>query len=65
MPAIERILFPVDFSPNSDGAAHYVKAMADTTRAEVTLFHAINSATISSPPANLAVMSLMTSTKFT
>ena len=44
MPAIERILFPVDFSPNSDGAAHYVKAMADTTRAEVTLFHAINSA---------------------
>jgi len=44
MRAIERILFPVDFSPNSDGAAHYVKAMADATQAEVTIFHAINSA---------------------
>lgn len=44
MPAIERILFPVDFSPNCDGAAHYVKAMADATQAEVTLFHAINAA---------------------
>ena len=40
MRAIERILFPVDFSPNSDGAAHYVKAMADATQAEVTIFHA-------------------------
>jgi nucleotide-binding universal stress UspA family protein len=44
MPAIERILFPVDFSPSSDGAAHYVKAMAETTKAEVTLLHAVNAA---------------------
>jgi len=44
MPAIERILFPVDFSPNSEGAAPYVKAMAEATRAEVTLLHALNTA---------------------
>lgn len=44
MPAIERILFPVDFSRQSDGAAHYVAAMAQATQAEVTLFHAVDSA---------------------
>ena len=42
MPAIERILFPVDFSRQSEGAAHYVEAMAAATKAEVTLFHAID-----------------------
>lgn len=44
MPTIERILFPVDFSRQSDGAAHYVKAVADACHAEVVLFHAIDAA---------------------
>ncbi len=44
MTAIERILFPVDFSSQCEGAAHYVQAMAAATRAKVTLLHSIDSA---------------------
>lgn len=44
MPAIEKILFPVDFSRHSDGAAPFVRAMAEATQAEVTLFHALDAA---------------------
>jgi nucleotide-binding universal stress UspA family protein len=44
MPAIERILFPVDFSPQCEGSAHYVQAMAAATKAQVTLLHVANAA---------------------
>ena len=44
MPAIERILFPVDFTPQCQGAAHYVQAMAAATQAEVTMLHVVNAA---------------------
>ena len=44
MPAIQQILFPVDFSRHSDGAAPYVRAMAEQAGAEVTLFHALDAA---------------------
>jgi nucleotide-binding universal stress UspA family protein len=40
MNGIDQILFPVDFSQQSEGAARYVQAMADATKAEVTLLHA-------------------------
>ena len=44
MPAIERILFPVDFSRQTEGAAHFVQAMAAAVKAKVTLLHAIDAA---------------------
>lgn len=44
MPAIKEILFPVDFSRHSDGAAPYVRAMAEATGAHVTLLHALDAA---------------------
>lgn len=44
MPAIKQILFPVDFSQHSDGAAPYVRVMAESTGAHVTLFHVLNAA---------------------
>jgi nucleotide-binding universal stress UspA family protein len=44
MPAIERILFPIDFSSQSEGAAHHVQAMAAATKAEVILIHSIDAA---------------------
>jgi nucleotide-binding universal stress UspA family protein len=39
-PQIKRILFPVDFSDSSIGAARYVEAMAGHFEAEVMLLHA-------------------------
>ena len=44
MPAIERILFPVDFSRQTEGAAHFVEAMAAVTKAKVTLLPTIDAA---------------------
>ena len=44
MPAIERILFPVDFARQTEGAAHLVQAMAAAVKAKVTLLHAIDAA---------------------
>ena len=44
MPAIERILFPVDFSAQCEGSAHYVQAMAAAVKAQVTLLHVVNAA---------------------
>jgi len=39
MPLLERILVPVDFSERSVGAAHYVEALADPEKCEITLVH--------------------------
>jgi nucleotide-binding universal stress UspA family protein len=41
MPQIKKILFPVDFSPSSLGAARYVQAFAGKFEAEIMLFHAV------------------------
>lgn len=38
---IKRILFPVDFSDSSMGAAQYVEAMAGRFEAEVVMLHAV------------------------
>jgi nucleotide-binding universal stress UspA family protein len=42
MPAIKKILFPVDFSKRSIGAARYVEAMAGRFEAEVMLLHVVS-----------------------
>ena len=44
MTAIEHILFPVDFSPQCEGAARYVQAVAAAANAKVTLLHCVDSA---------------------
>ena len=44
MPAINKILFPVDFSPQCDYAAPLVRSFADATGARITLFHALDAA---------------------
>ncbi len=44
MPALQRMLFPVDFSAQCEGSAHYVQAMAAAARAQVTLLHVVNAA---------------------
>ena len=41
MPAISRILLPVDFSPRGVGAARYAAALADHFKAELTVLHAL------------------------
>ncbi|MBM3813707.1 MAG: universal stress protein [Acidimicrobiia bacterium] len=38
---IKRILFPVDFSDRSDGAAHYVEALTGRFQAELILLHVV------------------------
>jgi nucleotide-binding universal stress UspA family protein len=45
MAAIQRILFPVDFSKSCVGAAHYVEAIAGRFEAEVRLLHVVNTGT--------------------
>ena len=42
MPFIERILFPVDFSPACVATAAYVKRAASLLRAKVTLLHVVD-----------------------
>jgi nucleotide-binding universal stress UspA family protein len=42
MPSIKKILFPVDFSPQSTGAARYVEAFAGRFQARVRLLHIVN-----------------------
>ncbi len=42
MPAIKRILFPVDFSKRCIGAARYVEALAGRFEAEVMLLHVVS-----------------------
>jgi len=44
MAAIQRILFPVDFSERSEGAALHVASLAQSAKAEVTVFHALDAA---------------------
>src|SRR5262245_29456257 len=41
MPAVSRILLPVDFSPRGMGAARYAAALADHFKAELTVLHAL------------------------
>jgi len=41
MPQIRKILFPVDFSDSSYGAARYVEYFAGQFQAEIMLFHAV------------------------
>ncbi len=41
MPQIKKILFPVDFSESSLGAARYVEAFAGRFEAEIMLLHAV------------------------
>src|SRR5262245_5405553 len=41
MPAISRVLLPVDFSPRGVGAARYAAALADHFKAELTVLHAL------------------------
>ncbi len=41
MPAIKKILFPVDFSDRCRGAARYVEALAGRFEAELMLLHAV------------------------
>ena len=41
MPAISRILLPVDFSPHGVGAARYAGALADHFKAELTVLNVI------------------------
>jgi len=45
MPRIKKILFPVDFSPSSMGAARYVEWFAGWSQAEVKLLHVIDTGT--------------------
>ncbi|MBL8218986.1 MAG: universal stress protein [Bryobacterales bacterium] len=40
---MKNILFPVDFSPQSDGAAQFVKAYAERFQARVTILHVLES----------------------
>jgi nucleotide-binding universal stress UspA family protein len=42
MPAIKKILFPVDFSKRCVGAARYVEALAGRFEAEVILLHVVS-----------------------
>ena len=42
MTEIKRILFPVDFSERSTGAARYVEAMAGWFQAEIMLLHVVD-----------------------
>ena len=42
MPAIQKILFPVDFSERCAGAARYVEALAGRFQAEILLLHAVD-----------------------
>jgi nucleotide-binding universal stress UspA family protein len=42
MPAIKKILFPVDFSDSSACAARYVEVLAGQSEAEVMLLHVVN-----------------------
>ncbi|MBZ5602419.1 MAG: universal stress protein [Acidobacteriia bacterium] len=41
MPSIKKILFPVDFSPQSIGAARYVEALAGRFQARIQLLHVV------------------------
>ena len=41
---LKKILFPVDFSERSKGAAHFVEALAGRFDAELTLLHVVESA---------------------
>ena len=45
MPAIKKILFPVDFSAQCVGAARHVEALAGWFQAEVMLFHVVGNGT--------------------
>jgi nucleotide-binding universal stress UspA family protein len=45
MPAIKKILFPVDFSDRCRGAARYVEALAGRFEAELILLHVVVSGT--------------------
>src|SRR5581483_4838609 len=42
MPSIKKILFPVDFSPQSIGAARYVEAFAGRFQARIQLLHVVS-----------------------
>src|SRR5579872_5301811 len=42
MPHIKRILFPVDFSPQSAGAARYVEMLAGRFQAKILLLHVVS-----------------------
>jgi nucleotide-binding universal stress UspA family protein len=42
MPTIKKILFPVDFSPESAGAARYVESFAGTFQARIKLLHVVS-----------------------
>jgi len=44
MLSLKKILFPVDFSERSSGAAHYVEALTGRFGAELTLLHVVESA---------------------
>lgn len=41
MPALERILVPVDFSERAPGAAHFARTLANRYRSELTLLHVV------------------------
>jgi nucleotide-binding universal stress UspA family protein len=41
MPALLKILLPVEFSPGSAGAAHYVEALAGHFRSEILMLHVV------------------------
>ena len=41
---LKKILFPVDFSERTAGAAHYVEALTGRFNAELTLLHVVESA---------------------
>ena len=45
MPAISRILVPIDFSERCLGMVPYVRAIAERYEAEVVLLHVVNDAT--------------------
>jgi nucleotide-binding universal stress UspA family protein len=45
MPTIKKILFPVDFSARSIGAAHYVEFLAGRFDAEIMLLHVVENGT--------------------
>jgi nucleotide-binding universal stress UspA family protein len=45
MPSIKKILFPVDFSQRSIGAARYVESLAGRFEAEIMLLHVVDTAT--------------------
>jgi nucleotide-binding universal stress UspA family protein len=42
MSALQKILFPVDFSERCAGAARYVEALAGRFQAEILLLHAVD-----------------------